>query len=280
MRPDTTAALLGVWGPSARETFFIGSGGTFYHRYSACNVCVWCGNGQVEPGEGCDDGNTTWGDGCNTLCQIGPECGDGQVEPGERCDDGNTTPGDGCNALCRIEPECGNGQVEPGERCDDGNTTPGDGCDAACRIEFVPETEPNEDGTPEMSGAFEGNDFSTVNANGPYEVDTIIAATLEPAGDEDVFAVTNRGPAAVSVRFDTHDAAVGWGIPCQAIDTVLFVRDFQGNVLASNDDTEFGHCSMVEHVIEPGETVYAHVLDYDDDDAIPEPGYWLAIDFQ
>jgi cysteine-rich repeat protein len=30
-------------------------------------------------------------------------CGNGTVEPGEQCDDGNTTNGDGCNSLCKSE---------------------------------------------------------------------------------------------------------------------------------------------------------------------------------
>ncbi|MCP3167775.1 PQQ-dependent sugar dehydrogenase [Myxococcus qinghaiensis] len=32
-----------------------------------------------------------------------PVCGNGTVESGEQCDDGNTQPGDGCDATCRIE---------------------------------------------------------------------------------------------------------------------------------------------------------------------------------
>jgi cysteine-rich repeat protein len=31
-------------------------------------------------------------------------CGDGVLELGESCEDGNTTPEDGCSALCQIEP--------------------------------------------------------------------------------------------------------------------------------------------------------------------------------
>lgn len=31
-------------------------------------------------------------------------CGNGVVGPGETCDDGNTTPGDGCDAVCQLEP--------------------------------------------------------------------------------------------------------------------------------------------------------------------------------
>ncbi len=67
-----------------------------------------CGNGQLDPGEGCDDGNTTGGDGCSSSCQSedgcdGACCGDGHVDPGEDCDDGNTTGGDDCSETCKVE---------------------------------------------------------------------------------------------------------------------------------------------------------------------------------
>lgn len=40
---------------------------------------------------------------CRPDCQV-PRCGDGYLDAGERCDDGNTRPGDGCAADCqRIE---------------------------------------------------------------------------------------------------------------------------------------------------------------------------------
>jgi cysteine-rich repeat protein len=71
-----------------------------------------------------------------------PSCGNGVVETGEQCDDGNTTSGDGCSATCQLEgcdtchaPVCGNGIVETGELCDDGNTTAGDGCSPTCQLE-------------------------------------------------------------------------------------------------------------------------------------------------
>ncbi len=67
-----------------------------------------CGNGIIETGETCDDGNTVSGDGCSSQCQIevpqqGPQCGNGVIESGETCDDGNTVNGDGCNSQCQIE---------------------------------------------------------------------------------------------------------------------------------------------------------------------------------
>lgn len=58
-------------------------------------------------------------------------CGDGVLDDGEQCDDGNFESGDGCNA-CRL-PRCGDGVVDPGEECDDGNGDAGDGCTPQCR---------------------------------------------------------------------------------------------------------------------------------------------------
>src|SRR5262245_55511668 len=87
-----------------------------------------CGNGVVEPGETCDDGNRIDGDGCNHDC-LPTRCGDGILTPalGEACDDGNTAPGDGCSPTCTIE-DCGNGQLDPGEQCDDGPQNQVGGC--------------------------------------------------------------------------------------------------------------------------------------------------------
>lgn len=34
-----------------------------------------------------------------------PVCGNGRLETGEACDDGNTTDGDGCSATCTVEPQ-------------------------------------------------------------------------------------------------------------------------------------------------------------------------------
>jgi len=64
-------------------------------------------------------------------------CGDGALDPGEGCDDGNTAGMDGCDARCEVEHLCccGNGALEPGEACDDGNPHDGDGCSSQCALE-------------------------------------------------------------------------------------------------------------------------------------------------
>jgi len=146
-----------------------GTGGSCEGGACADSMPTVCGDGVIESGEQCDDGNSTPGDGCSGVCQIEPGfacptpgkpcvstvsqvCGDGKIEGDEACDDGNTVDGDGCSAACQVEPgfscatpgkpcvmtvvaKCGDGTVNNGEQCDDGNTTAGDGCSATCQIE-------------------------------------------------------------------------------------------------------------------------------------------------
>jgi cysteine-rich repeat protein len=50
----------------------------------------------------------------NGIC-IGPPCGDGLIDPGEDCDDGNNTSGDCCSATCLAEPD--GGSCDDGEAC-------------------------------------------------------------------------------------------------------------------------------------------------------------------
>jgi fibro-slime domain-containing protein len=129
-----------------------------------------CGDGVLQTGETCDDGNAIPGDGCSGICTVEPgyacpttgtlckplvsqTCGNKLIEGSESCDDGNTVAGDGCSFACAVEvgwkctvpgqpctpsvtpSVCGNGTVESGEQCDDGNTLPTDGCTATCMLE-------------------------------------------------------------------------------------------------------------------------------------------------
>lgn len=133
-------------------------------------LTVICGNGLVQAGESCDDGNLLDGDGCSANCSVesgytcngSPSacspipttvCGNGILEENELCDDGNTANADGCSFNCTVETGficsgtplslcqrivgsvCGNGAKEGEELCDDGNSIGGDGCSPLCLIE-------------------------------------------------------------------------------------------------------------------------------------------------
>ncbi len=70
-----------------------------------------------------------------TECLEGGVCGNGAVDAGENCDDGNRTSGDGCSVVCQSEVGvCGNGVREYGEACDDGNSEDSDSCTKDCTI--------------------------------------------------------------------------------------------------------------------------------------------------
>jgi len=104
-----------------------------------------CGDGvRVGACERCDDGaanDDTTPDVCRTDC-VPAHCGDGVVDTGEQCDDGNFAPCDGCSPSCQTEAPvtCGDGVTVPacGEECDDGNAAMLDGCTPACRLERIP----------------------------------------------------------------------------------------------------------------------------------------------
>lgn len=114
--------------------------------FSRCNA-----NGVVDPGEECDDGNATGGDGCSGACRV-EQCftcvGDPSVcsvAPGNACDDGvfcngsdtcdavgacsnhgsSPCPGTACNSTCN----------EAAHTCFDAVTTPCDADGEPCSID-------------------------------------------------------------------------------------------------------------------------------------------------
>ena len=64
-----------------------------------------CGNGVMDPGESCDDGNKTPGDGCSAICQM---------PAGWTCT--------GSPSVCNMAGVCGDGILGASEACDDMNT--------------------------------------------------------------------------------------------------------------------------------------------------------------
>ena len=136
-----------------------------------------CGDGTVQTGEDCDDGNATNDDGCSSTCTHEqeppphPACGDGHLDAGEQCDDGNVGSGDGCSYVCTIEtpptPCCGDGNLDAGEQCDDHNSTAGDGCSPTCTIEMPPPPPPAACcGDGHLDAGEECDDGNTIGGDG------------------------------------------------------------------------------------------------------------------
>ncbi|MSQ83664.1 MAG: DUF4215 domain-containing protein [Myxococcales bacterium] len=108
---------------------------------AVCDGSLWqllkffpdiCGNGILNPGEVCDDGNFIAGDGCY-MCKT-VYCGDGIIQADETCDDGaknSDTKPDACRLACK-KAGCSDKVVDSGEECDDGNSFSGDGCTPFC----------------------------------------------------------------------------------------------------------------------------------------------------
>jgi cysteine-rich repeat protein len=131
-----------------------------------------CGDGVLEDGEACDDGDANSDEtpnACRTNCEL-PSCGDSVTDDDETCDDGNDVDTDSCVACalafcgdgfvedgeetcddgdnnddeapnaCRTDCEpagCGDGVVDDNEGCDDGNDNNDDACDNNCDAPFV-----------------------------------------------------------------------------------------------------------------------------------------------
>ena len=96
--------------------------------YSDCTG--YCGDGKVQEGhEACDEGYGLNGQPghCNQICSgTTAVCGNGIVEYGEACDDGNTVDNDYCSADCLRETGyCGDGTKQDNEICDEGEENNG-----------------------------------------------------------------------------------------------------------------------------------------------------------
>jgi cysteine-rich repeat protein len=105
--------------------------------------------------EGCDDGNTTSGDGCSATCDLEtgyicdrpgtscrqPRCGDGFQDfiPGPGDGAGGAPNGAGGTGVGGATEgtggSAGGGAFGSFEGCDDGNATSGDGCSSSCELE-------------------------------------------------------------------------------------------------------------------------------------------------
>lgn len=231
-----------------------------------------CGNDLTEPDEFCD-GTDLGGATC-----VSEGFDEGTLACAGDCGDYDTS-------AC-VTWVCGNSILEPDEACDrgqlGGQTCVGLGAvigNLACELDCdynlgscafqVNEIEPNDDGAV----ATGTNDFLVANAQ-PFNDDVFIAAAMSPAGDDDVFAISNPGTGYALLRLETFGPG-GVGT-CAAIDTIIEVRTAANTVITSNDDAGIDSCSLLTNfLMAPGQTVYVRVIDFQDNDLLPS--YFLHV---
>ena len=90
----------------------LGSIGGGTCRAGVCAI-TGCGDGAVDVGEACDDGNEVDDDACTNTCTL-PVCGDRIRQGGEACDEGVANGDDrACTSTCAVAA-CGDGLVQAG----------------------------------------------------------------------------------------------------------------------------------------------------------------------
>lgn len=167
-----------------------------------------CGNGIVDSGEQCDDGEAnsdTTPDACREDCRF-PQCSDGIVDPGmgEECDDGANNANfeaDACRTNCML-PRCGDGGVDTGEACDDGNEEWGDSCyECSARYYFILNA-------PDMGGGGDVSILRTTRDGSPVQIvggdpsyNGIWQLAVEPNGTT-VYALQSDGATDRVLFFD------------------------------------------------------------------------------
>ncbi|WP_437689510.1 DUF4215 domain-containing protein [Sorangium sp. So ce176] len=164
---------------------------------------------------------------------------------------------------------CGDGVLEPPELCEDGNTIGGDGCSAACELDApVREVEPNDT-------AVEADERGALRPN------ELVTGAIEPLGDVDVFALVV--PRLAEIQLATFNPG-SLSACSQGVDTFLQLLDADGvTVLASDDDSGPGACSLIDSTIAPWATqlrpgtYYVTVEEFTSDATIP--GYDLLVVF-
>lgn len=193
----------------------------------ACSLGV-CGDGALNAGEACDDGNLINHDGCSSTCTEEGACCkiDGTCISNRTTVECSTAGGNyqGDNSVCVVGlcPACGDGIIEAPEQCDDGNTLPGDGCDGNCQCEAVVGVPSNDDCI---------NRINVTDGSYCFDVDLattdgIVEAVCNfPFGDDNIhldiwynYTATCTGVAVIDtcngVSSDTRLAAyAGWACP-------------------------------------------------------------------
>ena len=200
--------------------------GSFALDVTEVGAVVVCGDGVVDPGETCDDGNTIDGDGCGASCAV---------EEGWEC----PTPGTPCTSVC------GDGVLVGVEECDDGNTIDGDGCSATCFSETP--------GCPDASVSTVGEGVAADDTCDYEDLDGAPTCASNASGE---YTVRFTAPGAGTYVFSTINDV-------RSFDTILYARDACGGAeVGCNDDGAGSLGSELTLELAGGESVVIYVAGF------------------
>ncbi len=199
-----------------------------------------CGDGVLNAGEACDDGNVDETDSCLNDCRLAT-CGDGLVRRDlgprddgyEICDDGNLVNEDACTNAC-VVAVCGDGILRADvseddrayEACDDGNIESNDGCIDGCMVatcgdgfvyEGVEACDPGTDGLEALCTEdcqLQGNARLGSGASADQAASSCqVIKVLVPEAADGLYWLDFDGPegeSAVQVQCDMNTEGGGW----------------------------------------------------------------------
>jgi MYXO-CTERM domain-containing protein len=170
-----------------------------------------CGNGNVDGGEACDDGNDDDTDDCLSTC-VAATCGDGFVQAGvEACDDGNLDDGDDCDSTCGVERETSS-TGETGTTGSTGAASTSTGPDASTST-----TAASTDTTGSESGDVStgGGDSTSSSGGGPTEsttTDATESTSGSETGETDTDGTTSSDGGCGCTTEQPRRPAIGWAL--------------------------------------------------------------------
>lgn len=207
------------------------------HCLADCSGYQLCGDGDREGTEICDDGDTIDnGEGaCLADCSGVQTCGDSVLEGTEFCDDGDTLDNGngGCLADCSAIQICGDDVTNGSEACDDDNTIGGDGCRADCLGEEI-----CGDALIDYVTGEECDDANDMDGDGCSET-----CALEPGFTCDV---TTACAATCGTVHDLTASAEGWRVTTTGSQGV-FTHDSAGSRFTTGDLTSPGTADTSIH---------------------------------
>lgn len=203
--------------------------------------------------EGCDDGNSTNGDGCSAQCllELGEPCMTFGSCESDFCDpagnicacdaDADCPNGQLCDTasmpnLC-VNPGCGIGVLEASEGCDDSNTMDGDGCSSACKKELkVPCVDATECGSGNCDG-------TTNTCQCDINADCATGEVCNTNTDPNACVMAGCGNGVVEAGEGCDDGNMTEGDGC----TAMCTKDF-GQTCTDGTECGSGNCDGTKKV--------------------------------